>query len=201
MSSIDNLKKSLIKDDETKASLIMEEASSKAEDIIKDAKLKAEAIKADMKVTAERDAKERKERMLSRASLEARNQMLYSKQEAIDMILNAALDRVAKMNKEDYEGFIEKLLLNSVETGDEEVIFSEDDKGRIDPSFITRVNQKLNSQGKKGMLRISAETRNIHSGFILKRGGLEVNNSVDSQIRVLRDDLEGEIAGLIFEGR
>jgi V/A-type H+-transporting ATPase subunit E len=63
------------------------------------------------------------------------------------------------------------------------------------------VNSKLNSQGKKGMVKISSETRNIRTGFVLKRGGLEINCSIESQIRILRDSLEGEIANLLFEGR
>jgi V/A-type H+-transporting ATPase subunit E len=154
-----------------------------------------------MKARAEKDGKDKKDRMVSRAKLDARNDMLSAKQETIEKVLNLTVDRITQMNDSEYGEFIEKLLLNSVETGEEEIIFSERDKSRIQPSLITIVNSKLNSQGKKGMVKISSETRNIRTGFVLKRGGLEINCSIESQIRILRDSLEGEIANLLFEGR
>lgn len=201
MTSIDNLKKSLLKDDEVKALDIKKEADAKAADMIKSAETKAKAVMEDMKAKAEKDGMDRKERMLSRAHLDARNSILEAKQKAIDNVLNAAVERVSQMADSEYENLLERMLLNSVETGDEEVIFSKKDKARIQPAFFARVNEKLASSGKKGMLTLSNETMNITSGFVLRRGGLEINNSIEAQIRILRDSLEGEIASLLFEGR
>ncbi len=65
---------------------------------------------------------------------------------------------------------------------------------------MTEVNSKLNAMGKKGLIKISDETREIGSGFILTHGGLEINCSIESQIRLLRDSLEGEISNLLFKG-
>lgn len=201
MTSIDNLKKSLLKDDEVKALDIKKEADAKAADMIKSAEIKAKAVMEDMKAKAEKDGMDKKERMLSRAHLDARNSILEVKQKAIDNVLNAAVERVSQMSDSEYENLLERMLLNSVETGDEEVIFSKKDKVRIQPAFFARVNEKLASSGKKGMLTLSNETMNITSGFVLRRGGLEINNSIEAQIRILRDSLEGEIASLLFEGR
>lgn len=201
MTSIDNLKKSLLKDDEVKALDIKKEADAKAADMIKSAETKAKAVMEDMKAKAEKDGMDRKERMLSRAHLDARNSILEAKQKAIDNVLNAAVERVSQMADSEYENLLERMLLNSVETGDEEVIFSKRDRERIQPAFFARVNEKLASSGKKGMLTLSNETMNITSGFVLRRGGLEINNSIEAQIRILRDSLEGEIASLLFEGR
>ncbi len=201
MTSIDNLKKSLLKDDEVKALDIKKEADAKAADMIKSAEIKAKAVMEDMKAKAEKDGMDKKERMLSRAHLDARNSILEAKQKAIDNVLNAAVERVSQMSDSEYENLLERMLLNSVETGDEEVIFSKKDKARIQPAFFARVNEKLASSGKKGMLTLSNETMNITSGFVLRRGGLEINNSIEAQIRILRDSLEGEIASLLFEGR
>lgn len=201
MTSIDNLKKSLLKDDEVKALDIKKEADAKAADMIKSAEIKAKAVMEDMKAKAEKDGMDKKERMLSRAHLDARNSILEAKQKAIDNVLNAAVERVSQMSDSEYENLLERMLLNSVEIGDEEVIFSKRDKARIQPAFFVRVNEKLASSGKKGMLTLSNETMNITSGFVLRRGGLEINNSIEAQIRILRDSLEGEIASLLFEGR
>ena len=196
MASIDNLKNKIINDDKIASEKILDEGKQKAKSIIDEAKRKSDGIMSDMKEKAEKDGKDQKERMLSRAKLEARNNILRAKQNSIDLVLNKTLENISNMNDEEYTEFIKKLLLNSVETGDEEIIFSAKDKNRIEDSSIA----ELKSRGLKGELKISSETRDISSGFILKRGGLELNCSIDSQIRILRDSLEGEIANLLFEG-
>ncbi|EYE88353.1 hypothetical protein Q428_08575 [Fervidicella metallireducens AeB] len=201
MAVIDNLKNRLLNDDRAKANEIEKEAKTKADEILNAAKNKAETIFEEMKAKAEKDGKERKERLIARAQLEARNQLLSSKQEAIDKVLEAAKNKLENMSSEDYSSFIECMLLNNIETGDEEVILSQKDKARINPDVVENVNRKLVSNGKKGQIKLVDEVRNIQSGFILKKGGLEINCSIDSQIRILRDSLEGEIANLLFEGR
>ncbi|MDF2674065.1 MAG: hypothetical protein K0R09_2333, partial [Clostridiales bacterium] len=177
------------------------EARAKAEDVISKAKNRADEIMNNMKLKAEKDGKERFERLMSRSQLDARNDVLLAKQEAIDKVFQNVVDSISKMDDKNYFDFIEKILLSSVETGDEEIVFSEKDKSRIQPSFITIVNDKLNGMGKKGLVKISNETRAIGSGFILVHGGLEINCSIESQIRLLRDSLEGDIANLLFEGK
>ena len=201
MAGIENLKNRIIKDNEDRAREIENDARAKAEDIISQAKNKADEIMNNMKSKAEHDGKERKERLMSRSQLDSRNEVLFAKQEAIDKVLDNVVNRINQMDDKDYFDFIEKVLLSSVETGEEEIVFSEKDKSRIQPSFITVVNDKLNAIGKKGLVKISKETRDIGSGFILIHGGLEINCSIESQIRLLRDSLEGDIANLLFEGK
>lgn len=201
MANIDNLKNKILSDDRATAESILNEGKEKAQKIIDEANKKAEEIISGMKEKSEKDGKDKMDRMISRAKLDARNNILKAKQSAIDKVLNKVLDKVSNMDDEEYSIFIENLLLNNVETGDEEIIFSPKDKARIKDALIVKVNGKLIEKGLKGQLKISSETRNITSGFILKRGGLELNCSIDSQIRILRDSLEGEIAYLLFEGK
>lgn len=200
MANIDNLKNKILDDDKIASEEILNEGKQKAKSIIDEAKRKSDEIMSDMKEKAEKDGREQKERMISRAKLEVRNDILRAKQGSIDLVLNKTLENISNMNDEEYIEFIKKLLLNSVETGSEEIIFSTRDKNRIKDSAIAEVNTELKNRGLKGELKISSETRDISSGFILKRGGLELNCSIDSQIRILRDSLEGEIANLLFEG-
>lgn len=201
MAGIENLRNRIIKDYEERAMQIESNARLKGEEIINQARIKADEIMNNMKAKAQRDGQERKERLISRAQLDARNEILFAKQEAIDRVFENVADRIRKMSDEDYFSFIMNMLLSNVETGDEEIIFSKEDKKRVQPSFITIANDKLKTAGKKGLLKISDETRNIESGFILAKDGLEINCSIESQIRLLRDSLEGEIASLLFEGR
>lgn len=198
MAGIDNLKNRLLEDDKKKAYEIENEAKLKAEAIINDAKSKANVILEDIKQKAEKDGKDRKDRMIARAQLDARNSILSAKQQAIEKVFNLVIEKVSLMDKNEYTNFIEQLLINNVETGDEEVIFSSKDRERLDPNILNNVNSKLKQIGKKGNIILSKEVRNISSGFILKKGGLEINCSMDSQIRALRESLEGEVAALLF---
>lgn len=198
MAGIENLKNRIIKDDEDKARQVNEEAVSKAQEILRLSKEKAKMIQSDARVKAEKDGDDSRERIIARSHLDARNNILAAKQETIDRVLKLVQEKVDNMLTEEYTSFIEKLLLNSIETGEEEIIFSEGDIDRISPDLIEKLNSRLTLKGKKGMLKISTEKRNIKSGFILRHGGVEINCSIDSQIKILRDSLEGELASLLF---
>ncbi len=124
MAGIENLQNRIIKDNEDRAMQIENDARAKAEDIINQAKKKAEEIMNNMKTKAEKDGKERKDRLMSRAQLDARNEILFAKQESIDNTLNHVANKINQMDDKQYFEFIEKIILNSVETGEEEIVFS-----------------------------------------------------------------------------
>lgn len=198
MGEIDNLKSKLLGDYEKEALEIKNQAKVKADEIILAANEKTSNIDKEAKAKAERDGKDLKDRIISRAQLNARNDVLQLKQDIIQRILNIASEKVNNMDKVQYENFVENILLNSELTGDEEVILSNKDKTRIDKSLIERVNKKLLGQGKMGNLKISEKTADMPSGFLLAKGGLEMNYSIESQIRMMQEELESDIAALLF---
>ena len=198
MAGIEKLKNRIMKDEEDRAKQTENDANLKAQDIIKKAGAKAEEMIEDAKVKGLKMGESRKDRIISSAKLEARDMKLAQKQETVDRILNMADDAIKSMEKDEYTSFLEELLINNIETGEEEIILPKSDIGRIDLSLVDRLNQKLLSQGKLGKLKISSETRDIKSGFLLINGGVEINCSIDSQIRMIRDSIEGELANLLF---
>lgn len=201
MAHIDNLKERLLGDARQSAEAIHNEAKAKADEIVREATKKAEALLESNRVKSERDGLSKKERMIARAQLDVRNSLLEAKQQTIERVLSLAVEKLSTMGSAEYSSYMEKLLMSSVETGDEEVIFSLTDKTKISGDLIERVNSALTAAGRKGMLKLSSETANVSSGFILRRGGLEINCSIQSILRTLREDLEGELSGLMFEGQ
>ncbi len=199
MAGIEKLKNRIMKDEEEKAKQTENDANLKARDMIKKASEKAQAMIEDAEIKGLKMGEDRKGRIISSAKLEARNMKLAQKQETIDRILKLAGDAIKSMDKDEYTSFLEKLLLNNIETGDEEIVFSKHDIERIDTRFVEGLNQKLLSQGKPGKLKLSNELGDIQSGFLLIKGGVEINCSIDSQIKALRDSMEGELASLLFE--
>jgi V/A-type H+-transporting ATPase subunit E len=198
MAGINGLKEKLMDDSKQKAEEIKNKADFAAKEIVDKAQNEAAKILDDSKAKAEAEGKSRKERIISRAKLDARNLLLKVKQDEIDNVLKLALDKIDNMGKEEYEKIIEKLLLNNIETGDEEVIISLHDKSRISSDLIKRVNQVLEKDGKTGKLTLSSEMRDIGSGFILKRSGVEINCSAASLIDVLRENIELDLSNLLF---
>jgi V/A-type H+-transporting ATPase subunit E len=89
-----------------------------------------------------------------------------------------------------------KLMLQAVETGDEEIIIGKDEK-RIDQKFIKNVNREL-GPGFKGNLRLANETQNLTAGFILKRGKIKNNVSLNVLLQRARKELEIELAKKLF---
>lgn len=199
MAGIEKLKNRIMKDEEEKAKQTENDANLKARDMIKKASEKAQAMIEDAKIKGLKMGEDRKGRIISSAKLEARNMKLAQKQETIDRILKLAGDAIKSMEKDKYTSFLEKLLLNNIETGEEEIVFSKNDIERLDPSFVERLNQKLLSEGKKGSLKLKDEIRDIGSGAVLINGKVEIDCSIDSQLKAIRDDLEGELADLLFE--
>jgi vacuolar-type H+-ATPase subunit E/Vma4 len=89
-----------------------------------------------------------------------------------------------------------KLMLEVVETGDEEVVVDSKEK-RIDQKFIEKINQQL-GHGRKGNLKLSEERANLGGGFILKRGKIRNDVSVGVLLAKAREGLEIELAKEIF---
>ncbi|MCX7694464.1 MAG: V-type ATP synthase subunit E family protein [Caloramator sp.] len=197
MNGIDSLKERLLSEDKIKASEIESEARKKAEEIIQAANLKAAQIEDELRQKAQKDGKDRKERMIARAELDARNIVLQAKQEAIDLIFSEVIKKIDSMSKEEYSNLVNRMILNNVETGEEEIVLSVKDKDRVQIN-LDEINKQLVTKGKRGLLRINSECANIPSGFILRKSGLEINCTFEALIRGLRDELEADIASMLF---
>lgn len=188
---------------------ILEDARIDAERIIQEAEEKALALKGEKGQQADilkkrfieennEKAKERNRRMLAVAQLEMRKGILAVKQEMIDKVLIETLKAIEAMPAEQYRQIIADMLEDSVVTGAEQVIFSNKDQKRLDEEFLAEVNNRLKLKGKKGNLKLVPERGSFNSGFVLIAGGIEINNSFESIIRMSRDRLESEIAQILF---
>lgn len=197
MDGIDRISQRILDDAQAEAARIIEEAKQRARSI-KDKRIE-EVEKNNQKLHEENMAKaqERKRRMLSAAELEMRKEILAAKQHMIDEAMEKAKQAIMDMPKEEYCKIIFGMLLESAQ-GHEEVIFSTADKDRLDQSLIDQVNQALIEQGKSGELKLSPERENFEGGFILRSGGMEINNTFGAILRMSRNHLEARLAEILF---
>lgn len=196
---IENITERILSDAREKASEIENEANKKAVGILEEAEQKAESLKSKIILASETDGKEEKRRILAFARLEARNSILAEKQKAVDLVFQKALSKLLSLPDKEYSDLIKRLLLKTVSTGEEEVIFSPKDKKRISKELVEIVNETLKADGRKGALKISDDTREIEGGFILRSKGIEVNNSFSSMLALLREESEFQILQMLIK--
>jgi len=189
---------------------ILDDANARAESIKADARDQAKAIENEAREKASRkeeqileqakkDAEEQKRRIIGVAQLEARKDLLAAKQEMIGKAFEMALEHLLNQDGRAYFSMIHDMLLEYVETGTEKVMFSTGDLARIPDNFWQEVNEALLKQGKKGELKLSDEPRDIRGGFILQTDGVEINCSFESLLEMKRDELEPEVAAVLFQ--
>lgn len=198
MSGANKLKEKILAESGSQAADVLAEARQKAAEILAKGEGEAVAKKASVLEAARFNAGERRRRIQAIAELDARKAVLAAKGSMIEDVFKQALSRLAALEQKKYEEILFPMLLAASQTGTEEVLASQSERGRFTPEFVARANQALAQQGKKGNLLLSAETREMQGGFILRTGDVEINNSFDSILGMQRDRLEPEVAAILF---
>ncbi len=147
-------------------------------------------------IIAQKAGEEKKAHLLAAARMDIAKQLLAEKRKILDEVFTQARQQLEKLSDESYLKLMTKLMLDAVETGDEEVVIDSKEK-QINQKFIDSINQQLAS-GRKGKLKLSDEKADLGSGFILKRGKIKNNVSVEVLLARARRELETELAKKLF---
>jgi len=194
-------------DAEQVVSKILSEAQSQAYKIIGEAKAKFEAEQAalseelaaynkETEILAAEAGADKKSRMLAGGRMDLSKQYLAAKSTLLNKVFETAAEKIKALSDEKYTELMAGLMEKAVETGDECVIAGKEDK-RINQELVKQVNRKL-GPGFKGKLELSGKKANIDGGFILQRGNVKTNVSIEVLISTARSELEMEIAEELF---
>jgi V/A-type H+-transporting ATPase subunit E len=153
-------------------------------------------FKKQTKTLAEKAAKDEKSHILAAQRMAAAKQLLAEKSKILDEVFEKALKQLQSLPDDQYQNLITKLMLEAVETGEEEVIIDKNEK-RIDQQLIDKVNEQLSSD-KKSDLKLSDEKQDIEGGFILRRGKIKTNVTFDVLLNNVRKELEIDLAKQLF---
>ncbi|MBW8000940.1 MAG: hypothetical protein FVQ80_02840 [Planctomycetes bacterium] len=186
---------------------ILSDANAQAEDIKKQAKVKTDAEKQKLDaqinkhekqttVLVEKAAEEKKSHILAAARMEIAKEYLAEKRKILDDIFEQAQKKLQNLPEDEYKKICTKLMVQAVESGDEEVVVDVNEKC-IDHEFIKLINREL-GPGFKGNLRLYDQKEDIGAGFILKRGRIKNNVSMNVLLEQLRKQLEIELANELF---
>lgn len=189
---------------------ILSDAKAEADKIVKAAEAKAaeEQAKADETLAefkqesaalAEKAAEDEKAHILAAARMEAAQEHLAEKTRVLDEVFAQARGKVGQLPDNEYRDLMARLMRQAVETGDEEVVIGRNET-RIDQTLVDAVNGKL-AAGGKGNLKLAAERANLNGGFLLRRGRIKTNVSIDVLLQQARSDLTIDLAKDVFQKR
>ena len=155
------------------------------------AQIQVEAIRR----KGQQDAVFRQERLVDEAKMEARRDILATKQELIGRAFDLALEKLLELPENEYVALLADLAVKASSTKKEAVIFSQKDRTRYGKTVVTQANEKLGG----GHLTLSEQTRPIKGGLILQDSQVETNCSFEVLIHLQRNTLSAEVAQVLFK--
>lgn len=177
---------------------ILKEAEEKKEQILKEAGKESELLKNKILDSAEVNALREYRAIITRAHLEGKRLVLEEKRKVLEEIFQKAEQTLSQLNPKEYTQLMKKVLLNCIETGDEEIILPQ--KTCLDENFIHETNKELRESGKRGELSLCKErSAKIKDGFILRGKDFEINNSLSNILNHRRVELELKLSEILFK--
>lgn len=182
---------------------ILSDATHDAGEMLSEALKKAEALVAakqaeadaeyDLSVEEARKAGEEVvRRRLTVADLEVKKLLLSAKKQAVDEAFEESLKKLLALPKEEYAALVGSMIASAADDGDV-VVISENDKNVLTKAFFDKISAKI---GKK--LTLSDTFGNFKGGVMLLGKGVDKNLTFESELALLRDEVEPEVAKIMF---
>ncbi len=171
---------------------MLSEALKKAEALVVAKQAEADA-EYDLSVEEARKAGEEVvRRRLTVADLEVKKLLLSAKKQAVDEAFEESLKKLLALPKEEYAVLVESMIASAADDGDV-VVISENDKNVLTKAFFDKISAKT---GKK--LTLSDTFGNFRGGVMLLGKGVDKNLTFESELALLRDEVEPEVAKIMF---
>lgn len=185
-------------------SAIIDEAQAECEQILNAADTKNRGVITQLKNRikietdiAVKNAQEERKRIISRkksvADIDSKKIILARKQKIINDCFEEAVEYITSMDEDRYIKFLVKA---GIEAGFSEgsLIFNEKEKETIGQ----KVADELNKVVQGGKFLLAEETRKIKGGYMLRKGQIYINNSVEAMVEDKRRELTAGVAEILF---
>lgn len=195
MASLNNITSKILKDAEDRKNEILVAAEAEKESILSKKIAKAKDLEADKLKKAKLQAKSNVERGISSANLKVRNNKLAAKQEVINSTFNKSIEVLSNIKGEELLKFIKSSVLSLGNIGEQKMILNKSGMESIDLTFIYELNEEL---GDRGNIKLSSKVKDFKGGFILEKDGIQINYTFEALVNSLKDELEYEVASILF---
>ena len=185
----------ILADAKAEADRLESRANKSAAQIINEAKENGKLFVADAVDRERQRGLQEKLQKLAAAGLAARDGVISAKQEIIDEAFNRARALIEGLDEARYIEVLAGIIAANA-GGGEEIVFDPRD-GDLAKQIIDQANAAL---GVKGIKPVSPapRPRSIGKGFVFRQGKVEENFAFDLLFKSAREDLEAEIAAIIF---
>lgn len=198
MSNLQHITSKIKNDSEVQKEAILATANEEAKNIINKKISAAEKKAADILEKAQAESVVKKNRIISSAQLKVRNEKLEAKQKVIENVFITTKKNLNNMSADDFKKFVKNKILSLDIIGNENIIINLKSKEILDDTFISELNNLLIKANKEGNLKISETIGDFAGGFIIEKDGIEINNTFESLVESLREEMEFEIARIMF---
>lgn len=183
MSNLDYLIEKIAEDAQREAKDVLQDGVKKKAEIINQKSTEAKEKVRNMLNIAERDGRLIKEQAISSAKIKARDLQLQAKGEIIQHVFSVALERLTRLDQQDYLQFLENQLKDIKLKGTEILVVPENRR-----DIVKNLNLPIN---------LSAE-ETVESGFVLIGDQYILNHTFESLLDFYRDELELAVANVLF---
>lgn len=197
--SIKDIKDKILESATQEKNNIIEEANNEIKIFKENAQSEISSIKNSIMDRYEQEAELAEKKIITEAKLESNKEILSEKQAIIEDIFREAENRIKKMDNEKYIKFMEKMIFDNVETGDETIYLGDNERKEINQDFINNINKKLQSKAKQGELKIAKKTLPIKGGIVLGTEEIRKNASLDVIFDNIRDKIETRLNQFLFQ--
>lgn len=182
----------ILSDAKHDAGEMLSEALKKAEALVAAKQAEADA-EYDLSVEEARKAGEEVvRRRLTVADLEVKKLLLSAKKQAVDEAFEESLKKLLALPKEEYTALVGSMIASAADDGDV-VVISENDKNVLTKAVFDKISAKI---GKK--LTLSDTFGNFKGGVMLLGKGVDKNLTFEFELALLRDEVEPEVAKIMF---
>lgn len=199
MNGIEKLTDRIAVDADQEVKAILANAKKQADEITAGYQALGDSEYAQAVEKGKKDAAERVERLGGVAELEARKLRLATKQEMLDRAFDAAQEKLMALPEAEYATLLAHLAADASSTGDEALVLSVQDRPRYGKRVVVAANALLEQSGKNAALTLSEESRDFRGGLYVKNGSIECNCTFPTILRMLREQMAGQVAQVLFD--
>jgi len=185
---------------------ILEQAKLQAANRVNYAKETAQKTEAslmkrfDRTVEAEKrralaEGEEAAKRVIANVKLEGRKKKLAARQEAVNLVFDRAVEKMAGLPEKDYLEFLSDLAVSVLGEGENQLILNSRDREALG----SKLNKAVSKKAPEMKTVISEETVSSAGGLIVRNGDIQTNLTLESIIRLEREKLEADVVRIVFE--
>lgn len=184
MSNLDNLTQKIVDDAKVKAEALVKEATEQKEAVLSSRRDEAQRERQKIIEKANTEAELMKQRKVSNAELQVRDNKLRIKRQVIDKVMDEAKKRLENIDADKYVKFVDNNLKGLKLKGDEVLVVQQGMEKQLKPA------RKYPTIAKDEF---------VESGFILKDENTALNFTFKSLIDYAREELESELVSILFD--